>query len=66
MKAWGYGKGYEYAHDSEDKIAGMECLPERLRGRRYYFPTEEGFEKRMGERIEQIEKTRESLRNKDK
>ena len=66
MKAWGYGKGYEYAHDNEEKIAGMECLPERLRGRRYYAPTEEGFEKRMGERLEQIKKTRESLRNNDR
>ena len=66
MKAWGYGKGYEYAHDNEEKIAGMECLPERLRGRRYYAPTEEGFEKRLGERLEQIKKTRESLRNNDR
>jgi putative ATPase len=66
MKAWGYGKGYEYAHDIEEKIAGMECLPERLRGRRYYVPTEEGFEKRMGERLDQIKKTRERLRNKDR
>ncbi len=65
MKAWGYGKGYEYAHDNEEKIASMECLPERLRGRRYYAPTEQGFEKRMGERLEQIEKTRDKLRNKD-
>ena len=44
----------------------MECLPERLRGRRYYMPTEEGFEKRMRERLAHIERTKESLRNKDR
>ncbi len=56
MKDWGYGKGYEYAHDLEDKVAAMDCLPDRLRGRRYYHPTEEGFEKRLGERLEWIRK----------
>ena len=66
MKAWGYGKDYEYAHDNDEKVAGMECLPERLRSRRYYTPTEEGFEKRMGERLAHIERTKEGLRNKDR
>jgi putative ATPase len=56
MKDWGYGKGYEYAHDHEDKVAAMDCLPDRLRGKRYYRPTEEGFEKRLGERLEWIKK----------
>jgi putative ATPase len=55
MKSWGYGKGYQYAHDFEEKTTSMECLPEGLRGRRYYEPTEEGFEKRLKARLEAIE-----------
>ena len=51
MKALGYGKGYEYAHDAADAITGMDCLPERLQGRRYYQPTARGFEKTLGERL---------------
>ena len=70
MKAWGYGKDYEYAHDNDEKVAGMDCLPERLRTRRYYTPTDEGFEKRMRERLAHIDRTKkslgESLRNKDR
>ena len=46
MKDLGYAKGYRYAHDEEDKIADMECLPDSLRGRSYYHPTQEGREKR--------------------
>jgi putative ATPase len=56
MKSWGYGKGYQYAHDFEEKTTSMECLPESLRERRYYQPTEEGFEKRMKARMEEIER----------
>ena len=44
MKDLGYGKGYRYAHDEAEGVAGMECLPEGLRGRRYYAPTERGGE----------------------
>jgi putative ATPase len=58
MKAWGYGEGYEYAHDHDEKTTAMECLPEALRGRVYYEPTEEGFEKRMKGRIEEIERAK--------
>jgi putative ATPase len=54
MKSWGYGWGYDYAHDRAEKTTGMECLPERLRDRRYYEPTEEGFEKRMRGRLAAI------------
>ena len=54
MKAEGYGHGYQYAHDSEDKVTDMECLPESLRGRRYYHPTDQGLEKRIRERMEDI------------
>jgi putative ATPase len=63
MKSWGYGKGYRYAHDDEDKVTGMECLPESLRGRRYYRPSGEGFEKRLRERLEEIERKKAAKRN---
>lgn len=66
MKAWGYGKDYEYAHDRDEKVAAMDCLPERLRDRRYYAPTEEGFEKRLHERLDHIRRAKESLRNEDR
>ena len=54
MKELDYGKGYQYAHDVPGKIARMECLPQSLRGRRYYHPTQEGLEARYKERLEQI------------
>jgi len=54
MKGLGYGKDYQYAHDIEGKVANMECLPEGLRGKVYYEPTNEGIEKRIRERLEQI------------
>jgi putative ATPase len=56
MKDVGYGKGYEYAHDYDEKVTSMECLPDNLRGRRYYHPTDQGVEKRIQERMEQIRK----------
>ena len=58
MKGLGYGKGYQYAHDLESKVADMECLPENLRGRVYYQPTNEGIEKRIRERMEEIKRQR--------
>ncbi|MGH9318298.1 MAG: replication-associated recombination protein A [Vicinamibacteria bacterium] len=62
MKSWGYGKGYDYAHDHEEKTTAMECLPERLRDRRYYRPTDEGFEKRLKARMEEIARIKEAFR----
>jgi putative ATPase len=62
MKGLGYGKGYQYAHDVEGKIADMECLPDNLRGRAYYQPTNEGIEKRIRERLEEIRKLHASTR----
>jgi putative ATPase len=58
MKGMGYGQGYEYAHDLEDKVADMQCLPDNLRDRIYYQPTNEGVEKRIRERLEEIKKKR--------
>ncbi len=54
MREVGYGKGYEYAHDYPEKTASMPCLPESLRNRRYYLPTEEGFEQRLRERLDAL------------
>ena len=54
MKNLNYGKGYQYAHDTEDKLTNMQCLPDSLLGRTYYQPMEEGFEARYKERLRQI------------
>jgi putative ATPase len=58
MKGLGYGSGYQYAHDLEGKVAEMQCLPDNLRGRVYYQPTNEGIEKRIRERMAEIRKLR--------
>jgi putative ATPase len=58
MKSLDYGKGYQYAHDVEGKVADMECLPENLRDRRYYQPTSEGRERLLAQRMEEIAKLR--------
>jgi len=62
MSQWGYGSGYEHAHQAADAVVGMECLPEPLRGRRYYFPTDRGAEKRIAERIQEVEEKKRKLR----
>ena len=54
MKELRYGEGYQYAHDTEEKLAKMDCLPESLLHRRYYQPTEEGAEKAVKERLEEV------------
>ena len=59
MKEWGYGAGYQHAHNFEGAISDMECLPPSLAGKQYYFPTERGVEKRIRERLEEIRKMRE-------
>jgi putative ATPase len=61
MKGLGYGKGYQYAHDAKDKVADMQCLPDSLRNRVYYRPTNEGVEKRIRERLEEIKRLRSGL-----
>jgi len=60
MKGMGYGAGYQYGHDLEGKVADMQCLPDNLRDRIYYRPTEEGIEKRIRERVEEIRRKRRS------
>jgi len=55
MKELGYGRDYVYAHDTEDKLTAMQCLPDSLLGRKYYIPTEQGQESRVKERMTQIE-----------
>ncbi|MGH9602011.1 MAG: hypothetical protein ACRD24_06435 [Terriglobales bacterium] len=62
MKAMGYGAGYQYAHDVESKVADMECLPDNLRGRRYYHPTAEGVEAEFKKKIEEIRRRRSDQR----
>ncbi len=63
MKQVGYGKGYQYAHDLEDKVADMDCLPDNLRGRHYYHPTQEGREKLLSQRMEEIRQARDRAAN---
>jgi putative ATPase len=58
MKGMGYGQGYQYAHDLEAKVADMQCLPDNLRDRVYYRPTNEGIEKRIRERMEETKRQR--------
>ena len=54
MKNLGYGKGYQYAHDTQEKITNMQCLPDSLLGREYYRPTEQGVEGRYKTRLAEI------------
>ena len=54
MRNLGYGKNYQYAHDTEEKVTDMTCLPESLVGRTYYHPTDQGFESRLRQRLEEL------------
>ena len=56
MKNIGYGKGYKYAHNFDDKVTDMTCLPDNLAGRTYYQPTDQGFEQRLRARLDEIRK----------
>src|SRR5947199_1746147 len=51
----GYGKGYQYAHNTPDRLTEMQCLPDNLKDRRYYRPTDEGFERKLKEKLQAIE-----------
>lgn len=54
MKELNYGKGYKFAHDYEEKMTSMQCLPDSLIGREYYKPTEQGMETKYKTKLEQI------------
>lgn len=54
MKELGYGKGYVYAHDTEEKLSDMQCLPDSLLGKEYYRPTEEGLEAKYAAKLKEI------------
>ncbi|OFW13693.1 MAG: AAA family ATPase [Acidobacteria bacterium RIFCSPLOWO2_02_FULL_67_21] len=64
MKELEYGKGYQYAHDEGDAVAGMDCLPESVAGRKYYRPTDRGFEKELKRRLEGWEQIKSRKRGK--
>jgi len=58
MKEWGYSEGYRHAHQFEGAVTDMECLPESLSGKQWYFPTDRGVEKRIKERLEELRRLR--------
>jgi putative ATPase len=62
MKELDYGKGYQYAHDIEGRVADMECLPPSLAGRRYYQPTNQGREKLLAQRMDEIARIKQEKR----
>ncbi len=63
MKELDYGKDYQYAHDVEGRVADMECLPASLAGRRYYVPTQEGREKLLAQRMDEIARIKAAKKN---
>ncbi len=63
MEDLNYGKGYRYAHDTEEKLTNMECLPPSVAGREYYLPTEQGKEARFKARLEQIKQWKKEHKN---
>jgi putative ATPase len=58
MKEWGYGQGYQHAHQLADAITQMECFPDALAGTRFYEPTHRGTEARIAERLAEIRRRR--------
>jgi putative ATPase len=56
MHDLGYGKGYKYAHDFKEKTTDMQCLPDNLKNRQYYFPSDEGFEEKVKQKLLSIRK----------
>jgi putative ATPase len=64
MKELNYGKGYQYAHDSKDKTTNLQCLPDKLKDRVYYHPTDQGQEVKIGERLAYWKAIRKNLDSK--
>jgi putative ATPase len=58
MKEWGYGQGYQHAHQFEDALNNMSCLPENLRGTLFYEPTDRGVEQKIAQRLAEIRSRR--------
>jgi putative ATPase len=58
MKDLGYGRGYRYAHEYTEGVTGMDCLPDSLKGTRFYRPGTEGFERELAERMRERERRR--------
>lgn len=63
MQQLHYGEGYEYAHDTEEKLTGMDCLPESLQGKSYYRPAGQGKEKEIKRRLEEIKEYKKNIRS---
>ena len=63
MNELGYGRDYVYAPDTEEGVGGLDCLPDAVRGQRFYQPTEHGFEAELRRRSEQLDALRERLRS---
>src|SRR5262245_42428686 len=66
MKGLGYGKGYQYAHDLEDKVADMDCLPDSLKGRKYYNAQEIGDEAEVKRRLSEVDRRKRGKKNREK
>ena len=66
MQELHYGEGYEYAHDREEKLTAMECLPESLKGKEYYVPTVQGAEAQAAKRLEEVKSYRRALQEGEK
>lgn len=64
MKDLHYGEGYQYAHDTQEKLINMECMPESLKGREYYHPTIQGSEARVSKRLQDIKEWKRKHQNK--
>ena len=64
MRNEGYGAGYQYAHDTAEKLTDMQCLPDSLEGRAYYRPTDQGLESKYAARLEQIKAWKAKMRQK--
>lgn len=64
MKDLHYGEGYQYAHDTQEKLTNMECMPESLKGREYYHPTIQGSEARVSKRLQDIKEWKRKHQNK--
>ena len=60
MKELNYGKGYQYAHDTKEKLTSMQCLPDSLAGKEYYIPTEQGLEAKYKDKLEKIKEWKRS------